>query len=75
MPYLLKTEFQEIVHAVPIKEVMNLTEEEKIQASADLAEAVYFLHGHSPVHFKVVFVIVVHFRLDFRLKMVYFTVK
>ena len=26
---------------------MNLTEIEKIQASADLADAVYFLHGHS----------------------------
>ena len=26
---------------------MNLTEVEKIQASADLADAVYFLHGHS----------------------------
>ena len=26
---------------------MNLTEIEKIQAAADLADAVYFLHGHS----------------------------
>jgi hypothetical protein len=47
---ILKTLFlQEIVHSVQVKEVMSLSEEEKIQASTDLAEAVYFLHGHSPV--------------------------
>ena len=26
---------------------MNLTETEKVQAATDLADAVYFLHGHS----------------------------
>jgi hypothetical protein len=40
---------KEIVHAIPVKEVMNLSEEEKIQVATDLAEAIYFLHGHSPV--------------------------
>ena len=44
-----KTHFQELVHSVQVKEVMIPTEEEKIQVATDLAEAVYFLHGHSPV--------------------------
>ena len=47
--YFLK----EIVHAIPVKEVMNLSEEEKIQVATDLAEAIYFLHGHSPVSQKM----------------------
>ena len=38
---------QEIVHDTEVRDAMRLTELEKIQASADLAEAVYFLHGHS----------------------------
>ncbi len=28
---------------------MEMTEESKVQAAADLADAVYFLHGHSTV--------------------------
>jgi hypothetical protein len=36
-----------------VKEVMNLNEEEKIQVATDLAEAIYFLHGHSPVSQKM----------------------
>jgi hypothetical protein len=36
-----------------VKEVMNLSEEEKIQVATDLAEAIYFLHGHSPVSQKM----------------------
>ena len=39
--------FQEIVHDTEVRDVMRLTELEKIRASADLSEAVYFLHGHS----------------------------
>ena len=39
--------FQEIVHDTEVRDVMKLTELEKIRASADLSEAVYFLHGHS----------------------------
>ena len=39
--------FQEIMHNTEVRGVMNLTESEKIQISLDLAEAVYFLHGHS----------------------------
>jgi hypothetical protein len=44
---------KEIVHAIPVKEVMNLSEEEKIQVATDLAEAIYFLHGYSPVSQKM----------------------
>ena len=35
------------MHNSEVRDVMKLTEVEKIQASADLADAVYFLHGHS----------------------------
>ena len=47
--------FQEIMHNTEVRGVMNLTESEKIQISLDLAEAVYFLHGHSKpiVHGKI----------------------
>ena len=32
-----------------LRDVMDMTEEAKVQAAADLADAVYFLHGHSKV--------------------------
>ena len=32
-----------------IRSILELSEEEKVQAAADLADAVYFLHGHSKV--------------------------
>ncbi|XP_059087881.1 uncharacterized protein LOC131884201 isoform X2 [Tigriopus californicus] len=38
---------QEIWKSPDIRQAMELSEEEKIQASMDLADAVYFLHGHS----------------------------
>ena len=32
-----------------VEEAMGLNEEEKIQAAADIADAIYSLHGHSKV--------------------------
>ena len=32
-----------------VRSLMDLTEEEKVRAAADIADAIYFLHGHSKV--------------------------
>ena len=39
---------------------MDLTEEEKIRAAADIADAIYFLHGHSKVRYIITII-----RLEF----------
>ena len=41
---------KEMLKNPEMRSLLDMTEEEKVQAAADLADAVYFLHGHSKVN-------------------------
>jgi hypothetical protein len=47
--HIVSLSFQEMLKNPEIRSAMEMSEESKVQASADLADAVYFLHGHSKV--------------------------
>ena len=45
--YAVGCTLEDIMKNPEVREAMDMTEEGKVRAAADLADAVYFLHGHS----------------------------
>ena len=45
--YAVGCTLADIMRNPEVREAMEMTEEAKLRAAADLADAVYFLHGHS----------------------------
>ena len=45
--YAVGCTLEDIMRNPEVREAMDMTEEGKVRAAADLADAVYFLHGHS----------------------------
>ena len=45
--YAVGCTLDDMMRNAEIREAMDMTEEGKVRAAADLADAVYFLHGHS----------------------------